>query len=120
MNTSAVEGNGTRPRRYYSQSGILVPGQGKVVYEGQEVVVRIGGVVIQSFPGITVLQVYNDIEGPLTFFSSANGRTFPGYGKLLIETPLYIGEYSTTDALIIKLLSLVLMQQCKLGVKARG
>ncbi|CAI7995494.1 hypothetical protein GBAR_LOCUS1702, partial [Geodia barretti] len=29
-------------------------------------------------------QVYNDIEGPLTFFSSANGRTFPGYGVLSV------------------------------------
>ena len=87
MNTSAVEGDDTRPRRYYSQSGILVPGQGRVVYEGHEVVVRIGGVIIQRFPGITVLQVYNDIEGPLTFYSSANGRTFPGYGKLVSRDP---------------------------------
>ena len=43
--------------------------------------VKIGGVSIHIFPGVAVLQVYNDIEGSLTFYGSSNGRSFPGYGR---------------------------------------
>ena len=81
INTSVAEGNDTRARRYFNQRGIHVPGQGRVMYGDRQVTVEVRGVVVHSFPGISVLQVYNDIEGSLTFYSSANGRTFPGYGR---------------------------------------
>ena len=81
-NSSVAEGNDTRPRRYYNQNGILVPGEGRVEYQRQQVLVKIGDVAIHAFPGVAVLQVYNDIEGSLSFYGSANGRVFPGYGML--------------------------------------
>ena len=60
-----------------------MPGLGIVMYEDQQVVVKVGAVIIHTFPGIAVLQIYNDLEGSLSFYGSANGRAFPGYGRLL-------------------------------------
>ena len=81
-NSSVAEGNDTRPRRYFNQNSIQVPGVGRVVYEDNTVSVMIGNTLVHEFPGMAVLQVYNDIEGSLTLYGSSNGRSFPGYGTL--------------------------------------
>lgn len=70
----------SRPRRYFHSSGILVSGAERVVYQDNLVLVKIGDTVIHSFPSVQVLQVYNDIEGSLSFYGTANDRVFPGYG----------------------------------------
>ena len=43
-----------------------------------------GNTLLYKFENIEVLQVYNRIEGNLTFVggSSPSGRTFPGHGEL--------------------------------------
>ena len=54
-------------------------------YVDNTLIVEEKGNPVQKFKDIKVLQVYNRIEGYLTFYGSSNphGRTFPGYGEYL-------------------------------------
>ena len=54
-----------------------------VKYEDKVITVERGGRVLYKFQNIRVLQVYNRIEGHLTFYRSSTptGRNFPGYGE---------------------------------------
>ena len=59
--------------------------EASVVYEDGVVRVRVGEAWVYRVGGVRVLQVYNDIEGYLTFYGAANDRSFPGYGMLDID-----------------------------------
>ena len=64
---------------------ITVTRAGVVRYTDNTItVVERKGKTLYKFENIKVLQVYNRIEGYLTFpgGSSPRGRTFPGYGEL--------------------------------------
>ena len=54
-------------------------------YVDNTLIVEEKGYPVYKFKGIKVLQVYNRIEGYLTFYGSStpHGRTFPGYGEYL-------------------------------------
>ena len=55
-----------------------------VKYEKGVIFVEHNGTIVNRFTKIRTLDVYNKIEGYLTFFggSTSPGRTFPGYGEL--------------------------------------
>lgn len=55
------------------------------MYDEREVSVWVGEGVLKRIRGVFVLQVYNDIEGSLVFYDSANGRSFTGDGERLLE-----------------------------------
>lgn len=65
---------------------ITVTRAGVVRYTDNTITVieRKSGEFLYKFENIKVLQVYNRIEGYITFpgSSSPRGRTFPGYGEL--------------------------------------
>ena len=54
-------------------------------YEDNTLIVEEREKILHKFKNIQVLQVFNRIEGYLTFYnrSSPTGRTFPGYGEHL-------------------------------------
>ena len=62
---------------------IRVKREGVVKYEDNVITVERGGRILYKFLNIRVLQVYNRIEGHLTFYGSStpSGRNFPGYGE---------------------------------------
>ena len=74
------ESSETRSRRFYQHRAIPVADEASVMYEDGVVKVRVGEALVYRVAGVHVLQVYNDIEGYLTFYGTANGRSFPGYG----------------------------------------
>lgn len=65
---------------------IRVTREGVVLYKDNTVTVAYKGKLRYRFRNIKVLQVQNRFEGYLKFYGSASprGRTFPGYGKLLL------------------------------------
>lgn len=74
-----------RERRPQEMKQIIVTRTGVVRYSDNTItVVEQKGKTIYKFENIKVLQVFNRIEGYLTFpgGSSPRGRTFPGYGEL--------------------------------------
>lgn len=72
-----------REKRSFRIPWIEVMNMGVVKYEDNTIIVEQGGVVLYKFRNMRVLQVYNRIEGYLTFYGSStpSGRTFPGYGE---------------------------------------
>ena len=73
-----------------------MPRTASVKYEDGEVSVWVGHVRVKRFPGVFVLQVYNEVEGALTFYGSSNGRSFLGFGRhytALIEVVVYVSLY---------------------------
>ena len=72
-----------REKRSFQASWIRVTREGVVKYEDNVLIVERGGKILYKFLNMRVLQVYNRIEGYLTFYSSSTpqGRNFPGYGE---------------------------------------
>ena len=66
--------------RSYQRHGIAVYSYASVTYDNNVVRVLVDDTYVHSFPGVRVLQVYNSIEGSLTYYGTANDRSFPGYG----------------------------------------
>ena len=72
-----------REKRFsYRVPCIEVPTDATVLYENNIVRVIRGRMRLYTFPGIRMFQVWNRAERFLAFSSSANGRVFPGFGKL--------------------------------------
>lgn len=57
-----------------------------VEYEDYTLLVERGEKVLYRFKNIRVLQVFNRIEGYLTFYGSSTpkGRNFPGHGEKML------------------------------------
>lgn len=75
---------------------ITVTRAGVVRYADNTIaVVEREGKTLYKFENIKVLQVYNRIEGYLTFpgSSSPRGRSFPGYGELMASFKLNCVHY---------------------------
>ena len=72
-----------RERRSFRAAWIRVKREGVVKYEDNVLIVEREGRILYKFVNIRVLQVFNRIEGYLTFYSSSTpkGRNFPGYGE---------------------------------------
>ena len=75
---------------------ITVTRAGVVLYRGNTIVVEQEGKPPFKFNDVKVLQVYNRIEGYLTFFGSSSppGRIFPGYGELFQKLNIVQTEFS--------------------------
>jgi len=72
-----------REKRYsFRLRCIKVPTDAAVSYEDNTIRVFRGSVWLYKFPGIRVLQIFNRPERFLTFYGSAEGRVFPGFGTL--------------------------------------
>ena len=72
-----------RERRSFRATWIRVKQEEVVKYENKVLTVEREGKILYKFLNIRVLQVFNRIEGYLTFYSSSTpqGRNFPGYGE---------------------------------------
>ena len=75
----------TASRSHEVARQITVTRAGVVRYTDNTIIVaERKGEALYKFENIKLLQVYNRIEGRLTFRSSSpRGRLFPGYGELL-------------------------------------
>lgn len=75
-----------RERRSFQTAWIRVKREEVVKYEDNVLIVKREGRILYKFLNIRVLQVYNRIEGYLTFYSSSmpRERNFPGYGEKII------------------------------------
>lgn len=81
--SSHADTTDVRSKRYFTHRNIRVHSAATVMYENMVVKVGVGSRLVYSCQGVRVLQVYNEIEGFLTFYGTANGRSFPGYGTLI-------------------------------------
>ena len=72
-----------RERRSFRTTWIRVKREGVVKYENNVITVEREGRILHKFQNIQVLQVFNRIEGYLTFYSNSmpQERNFPGYGE---------------------------------------
>ena len=68
-----------------------------VVYKDNTVTVVYEGKIQHRFRNIKLLQVSNRIEGYLRFYGRASpkGRTFPGFGELLLINFCLIHSFTT-------------------------
>lgn len=71
-----------REKRSFRVPCFTVTSSALVRYENLTVTVERGGMVLYRFKNIEVLQVYNRVEGFLTFYGSVvpSGRAFKGHG----------------------------------------
>lgn len=72
-----------RGKRSFRVPWIKVTNSRVLKYQDNTLIVEEDGKALYTFKNMRVLQVFNRIEGYLTFYGSSTppGRTFPGYGK---------------------------------------
>ena len=83
-----------RDKRSFRVPWIRVTTGRVLKYEDNTLIVEESGKVLYQYKSIQVLQVFNRIEGYLTFYgsSSPSGRAFPGYGEQPRDYAIQCGQ----------------------------